>query len=57
MDFHALENHKVQSCFEEIPISSIDEKMKEVQQYLEGDVSLKFAGLKLEGLTGASSNA
>jgi hypothetical protein len=57
MDFNALENHKAQSCFEEILISSIDEKMKEVKQYVEGDVSLKFAGLNLGGLTAASSDS
>ena len=57
MAFNVLENHEVQSCFEEILISSIDETTKEVKQYLEGDVSLKFAGLKLDGLTGASSNS
>ena len=57
MELNVLENHQVQSCFEEILVSDIGEKMKEMKQYLEGDVSLKFAGLKLEGLTAASSNA
>jgi len=57
MEINLLEQHEVQSCVEEILISSIDETVKEVKQYLEGDVSLKFAGLNFEGLTAASSNA
>jgi len=57
MELNLLEQHEVQSCMEEILISSIDETVKEVRQYLEGDVSVKFAGLNFEGLTAASSNA
>ena len=57
MELNLLEQHEVQSCMEEILVSSIDETVKEVKQYLEGDVSVKFAGLNFEGLTAASSNA
>ena len=57
MELNALENHQAQGCFEEILVSDIAENMREMKQYLEGDVSLKFEGLKLEGLTAASSNA
>ena len=55
MQISALEQHEVQSCYEELLISQIGERVKEVKQYLEGDDMKKYEGLQLEGLVAGSS--
>ena len=55
MNLSALEQHEIQSCFEELLISQIGERVKEVNQYLEGDDMKKYEGLQLEGFVAGSS--
>ena len=55
MQISELEQHEVQSCFEELLISQIGERVKEVKQYLEGDDMKKYEGLQLEGFVAGSS--
>ena len=55
MQINALENHVVQSSFEELLISQITERVKELKQYLQGDDMKKYEGLQLEGLVASSS--
>ena len=53
---NALEQHEVQSCFEELLISQIAERAKEVKQHLQGDSVDKYEDLQLEGIIGGSSS-
>ena len=55
MKVSELEQHEVQSCFEELLISQIGERVKEVKQYLQGDDMKKYEGLQLEGFVAGSS--
>ena len=55
MQINALENHVVQSSFEELLISQITERVKELKQYLQGADMKKYEGLQLEGLVASSS--
>ena len=57
MQISELEQHEVQSCFEELLISQIGERVKEVKDYIEGDSMQKYAGLQLEGIIGGSSTS
>lgn len=56
MQVSELEQHAAQSCFEEILTAQILERVKEMQQYLEGDSMKKYADLQLEGIIGGSSS-
>ena len=56
MKVSELEQHEVQSCFEELLISQISERVKELKQYLEGADPKKYEDLDLEGIVGGSSN-
>ena len=56
MQISELEQHAVQSCYEELLISQIEERVKEMKQYIQGADMKKYEGLQLEGLIGGSSN-
>ena len=56
MKVSELDQHVVQSCFEELLFSQIAERVKEVQQYLEDADAKKYEGLEFEGIAGGSSS-
>ena len=56
MKVSELEQHEVQSCFEELLISQISERVKEVQHFLEDADLKKYEGLEFEGIAGGSSS-
>ena len=57
MQLSELEQHTAESCYEELLMSQIAERVKEVKKYLEGADMKKFEGLELEGILGGSSSA
>ena len=57
MKLAELDEHTAESCFEELLLSQIAERVKEVKKYLEGADMKKFEGLELEGILGGSSSA
>ena len=57
MKLNELQQHEAQSCFEEILITQIGERVKELMDHLEGDDLQKYAGLNLEGIIGSSSSS
>jgi hypothetical protein len=56
MKLSELEEHVAESCYEELLMSQIAERVKEVKKYLEGADMKKFQGLELEGFFGGSSS-
>ena len=57
MQLSELEEHTAASCYEEMLMSQIAERVKEVKKYLEGADMKKFAGLELDAFLGGSSSA
>ena len=57
MQLSEFEEHKAGSCYEEMMMSQIAERVQEVKKYLEGSDLKKFKGLELDGFLGGSSNA
>ena len=56
MKVSELEQHTAECCYEELLMSQIAERVKEVKKYLEGSDMKKFQGLELEGIFGVSSS-
>ena len=56
MELRELEQHEVQSIFEDILMAQIAERVKEVKQYIEIDGMQKYGGLQLESMFAASSS-
>jgi len=56
MKLSELEEHVAESCYEELLMSQIAERVKEVKKYLEGADMKKFTGLELECFCACSSS-
>lgn len=55
MEVQCMEQHEVQSCFEEIRLAQIKERLKEVKMLIAGDKMQKYEGLQLECILAGSS--
>ena len=56
MKLTELEQHTAESCYEELLMSQIAERVKEVKKYFEGADMKNLQGLELEGFLGGSSS-
>ena len=56
MKVSEFEQHTAESCYEELLMGQIAERVKEVKKYLEGADMKKFTGLELECFLACSSS-